>query len=195
MHEPLLLEKLISLWQAPCRHRISTPVSRSKRVVVEKALQRFDHDFDAVVPFERVLHLDEILVHHVQPTGEQPAYRVADAGRRFKERDGIRDDAERAWSDGADSRRVRGFEQGGHFSEDNTAIRGRGDGYPVPEDFDRSLHEEEKAAGLVALADNILPGSKFFELPAVKQFHEVRHDGATLSTRKMARKLRIAGRE
>ena len=145
----------------------------SQRVVVEQSLQGIDHDIEAVVPSELVLNIDKILVHHVQPVGEELAYRVAHARRRFKKRAGIRDDAERAWSDGANGRGVRDFEQGGHFSEDNSGLGGRGDGYPIPKDLDRSLHEEKEAAGLVALTDDLFPCGKLFELSAVKQFHDV----------------------
>ena len=142
-------------------------------MVVEQTFQGIDHDIEAVVSFELMLHLHKISVHLVQPLGEEPAYRVAHARRRFKKGAGIRNDAERAWADGANGRRVRGFEQGGHFTEDDSGLRGRGDGHPVPKDLDRSLNQEVKAAGLVALTDDLLPRSKLFELSSVKQFHEV----------------------
>ena len=142
-------------------------------MVVEQALQGIDHDIEAVVPFELVLNIHKILVQRIQPLGEEHAYRVAHARRRFKKREGIRDDAKRAWPDGANRRRMRDFEKGGHFSEDDPALGGRGDGNPIPKDLDSSLHEEKQAAGLVALADDILPSGKLLELSAMKQFHDV----------------------
>ena len=143
------------------------------RLVVEEALQGFDYEFQVVVPFELVLNLHKILVQHVQSLGEEPADRVTHARRRFKERKRIRDDAERAGFDGANGRCVRGIKQSGHFSEDDSGLTGCGDGYPIPEDLDRPLHEEEEAAGLIALTDNLLPGSNRLELPTVQQFHDV----------------------
>jgi len=142
-------------------------------VVVEQALQGFDHDIEAVVPFELALHFHKILVQRVQPLGEEHAYRVAHARRRLKKRHGFRDHAKRARPDGANRRRVRDFEQGGHFSEDDPALGGRGDAHPIPKDLDGSLHEEKQAAGLAALPDDLLPGGILFELSALKQFHDV----------------------
>ena len=143
------------------------------RVVVKQPLQGFDDEFNAVAPFELVLRVHKILVQHIQPLGEELAYVVADDGRGFKKRAGIRDDAERAWSDGADGRRVRGIEQGGHFPENDSGLGGLGDGYPIPKDLDRPLHEEEEAAGLFALTDDLLPGGNLAELPSMKQLHDV----------------------
>jgi hypothetical protein len=68
---------------------------------------------------------------------------------------------------------VRDFEQGGHFSEEDSGLGGRGNGHPVPKDLDRSLYEEEQAAGLVALTDNLLTVGIFLKLSAGKQFHDV----------------------
>ena len=68
---------------------------------------------------------------------------------------------------------MRDFEQGGHLSEEDSGLGGRGNGHPIPKNLDRSVYQEEQAAGLVALTDNLLPGGIFLELSAGKQFHDV----------------------
>ena len=106
---------------------------------------------EVVVAGELLFDVDEVFVDGIKTAGEEFADVEAEAGAPFEDEFGISDHVEAGGADGTDDGGMRDAEEGGDIPEDGSWFGRRGHGDIVFDDFDATLDEDVKEAGVFAL--------------------------------------------
>lgn len=106
---------------------------------------------EVVVAGELLFDVDQVFVDGIKTAGEEFADVEAEAGAPFEDEFGISHDVEAGGANRTDDGGVRDAEEGGDIPEDGSGLAGCGHGDIVFDDFDGTINEDVKEAGVFAL--------------------------------------------